>query len=86
MTSRTTIRMRAELLRELKQVAAREGVTVTLLIEEAVREALVRRKGKGPRATPARLPVAGRGGLWPGVDLDDVASALGAAGDGHAPA
>ncbi len=76
MTARTTIRMTTELMRELKQVAAREGVTITLLIEEAVREALAHRRAKGPRPSQARLPTAGSGGVWPGVDLDDMASVL----------
>ncbi len=76
MAIRTTIRMTPELMREMKQVAAREGVTITLLIEEAVREALARRRAKSPRPSPARLPTAGRGGVWPGVSLDDMSSVL----------
>ncbi len=76
MPVRTTIRMTPELMRELKQVAAREGVTITLLIEDAVREALARRRAKAPRPSPARLPTAGRGGVWPGVSLDDMSSVL----------
>jgi hypothetical protein len=76
MTSRTTIRMSPELLRELKHAAAKEGRTVTALIEEAVREAIARRHAKTPRPLPARLPTAGRGGLRPGVDLDDTSSLL----------
>ena len=70
---RTTIRLNDDLLREAKAYAAATDRTLTRLIEDALREALARRK---QRAKPARveLPTSGGGGLQPGVDLDNSAA------------
>lgn len=68
---RTTVRLPDALMREVKAYAAERGLTLTRLIEDALREVLARREAAdGP--TPAPLPTDGAGGLLPGVDLDDV--------------
>lgn len=70
---RTTIRMDDHLLKEAKEYAARTGVTLTRLIEDALRELLARRRRERVRE-PQQLPTYGGQGLQPGVDLDDTAS------------
>ena len=68
---RTTIRLDDGLLREAKAYAASTDRTLTRLIEDALREALARRKQRRPRV---ELPTSGAGGLQPGVDLDNSAA------------
>ena len=72
---RTTIHLPADLLAELKQIAAKSNRTLTSVIQDALREALSRRRGK---ATPTALQLTtfDGGGLQPGVDLDDTAALL----------
>ncbi len=72
---RTTIRLSDDLFREARQHAAETGQTLTALIDEALRERLARR-WEGPQRRAVRLPVHGRGGTAPGVDLDDSAELL----------
>jgi len=71
---RTTIDLPEELLSQAKQAALASKRTLTQVIEDAVREALARRK----RRTPAsfELPVFGGDGIQPGVDLDDTSSLM----------
>jgi len=66
---RTTLDLDDHVLRKAKQVAAREGKTLTRLIEEALRERVVR----APRGTGAfKLHVlTKRGRIIPGVNLAD---------------
>lgn len=65
---RTTLNVEDSLYRDLKVRAAQEGLTVTSVIEEALRAYL---HGSTARAT-AELPVlAESGGTLPGVDLRD---------------
>ena len=71
---RTTIRLADSLLLEAKREATRCGVTLTAIIEESLRARLARTEYE-PR-THVRLTTVGRGGLRPGVDLDDSASLL----------
>jgi hypothetical protein len=71
---RTTIDLDAELLREAKQAAAANGITLTRLIEDAVRAALQRRAEQPRHAV--ELPVFHGRGLRPGVDLTDSAGLL----------
>ena len=74
---RTTIRLDDALLRDAKAHAAQTGRTLTAVIEDALREALARRKVSAN--TRAELPVfrpVGRRGLQPGVDLSDSAALL----------
>ena len=72
---RTTIHLPADLLAELKQIAAKSNRTLTSVIQDALREALSRRRRT---ATPAALHLTtfDGGGLQPGVDLDDTAALL----------
>ena len=72
---RTTIRMDDDLLRAAKRAAAESGQTLTVLIEESVRERLARRKPKSARRR-VRLITDGSGGVAPGVNLDDSAALL----------
>ena len=72
---RTTIRINDQLLAEAKKRAADRRTTLTALIEDSLRESLAR--SSPPRAQKVfRIKPFGRGGLRPGVDLDDSASLL----------
>lgn len=70
---RTTVRLDERLLAEAKKYAAESGRTLTSVLEDALRQALARRKSR-PRAKPVRLKTMTGGGVCPGVDLDDSAS------------
>jgi hypothetical protein len=73
---RTTIRLDDDLLKEAKRVAAASGRTLTELVEDSLRETLARRKAASDRPRVV-LPTSGqRGGLQPGVDLDNSAALL----------
>jgi len=66
---RTTITIDDELLDELKERAAREGTTVSRLIEESVR--LTARPHDGDDAgQPFELVTFGKGGLFASLDVD----------------
>ena len=68
--------MEEGLLRRAKRIAAQRDTTLTAILEEALREWLDRHRSSR-RSEPAQLPVSGaRGGLRPGVDLDDTADLL----------
>jgi hypothetical protein len=73
---RTTVTLRDDIYREIRQVAASEGCTVGSVIEDAIGLLLARRR----QASDAdlydfpELPVFTGGGLQPGVDLDSNAS------------
>ena len=72
---KTTIRLDEDLHREAKELAARTGLTLTAVIENALREMLARRTLAAERP-PVRLPTFAGKGLQPGVDLDDSAALL----------
>lgn len=74
---RTTIRLDDRLLRDLKKHAAARGRTLTAVMEDAVRQFLSRTGADGghPKATSFRV-ITFKGGLRPGVDLDDSAALL----------
>ena len=72
---RTTIRLDGPLLDEAKQYAAESGRTLTAVIEDALREALARRKQTVKRRK-VRLPTFPGGRLQPGADLDDTSALL----------
>jgi hypothetical protein len=67
---RTTIRIEDDLLREAKIRAAEQGITLTQLINEALRQRL---SAQSPNqgVNPFRLRSYGKDGLRPGVSLDD---------------
>jgi hypothetical protein len=69
---RTTIRLDDQLLIVLKKFAAEKGTTMTAIIEDALRQALVPRSDS-KRRSRFRLTTFGGRGLQPGVDLDDTA-------------
>jgi hypothetical protein len=72
---RTTIRLDDELLVAVKKFAAEKGTTMTAIIEDALRQALVPRSSSRRRSR-VRLTTFGGRGLQPGVDLDDTASLI----------
>jgi hypothetical protein len=72
---RTTINLPDDLIARLKKLAAASGTTMTALVEDALREALARRRRAG-RPGRVELTTFGVGGLQPGVDLDDSAALL----------
>lgn len=51
-------------------------MTLTAIIEESLRERLSRRKEGTQRRLAVRLKTTGKGGVLPGVDLDDSAALL----------
>jgi plasmid stability protein len=73
MTERTTVRLPDDLIRRAKRRAAAEGRSLTALIEEGLRQVL---KAREPAAAKRVMPPVSKakGGLMPGVDLDDTAS------------
>lgn len=71
---RTTIRLDDDLLMRAKREALERGTTLTAVIEDALRRALVE-PSNGGRPTFA-VPTFRGDGLQPGVDLDDSASLL----------
>ena len=73
---RTTLNIEDGLLADAKELAAQRGTTVTAVVEEALRERVLRARETAP-GPPAELPVF-RGGLGfrAGVDLDDNAALL----------
>jgi len=73
---RTTVSLSNDLYREAKKAAVDLGMTVTALIEAALRESLQRHHRVRGRRTKTRLPTFRGRGLMPGVDLDDSASLL----------
>ena len=73
---RTTIRLDENLLKEAKRQAAESGMTLTAIIEDSLRERLARRKSAAAKREQIRLHTAGKGGVRPGVDLDDSATLI----------
>jgi hypothetical protein len=72
---RTTLRLDEDLLREVERLAAEERMTLTAVLEQALREMLARRREQRHRPR-VPLPTFGGRGLQPGVDLDDSATLL----------
>jgi hypothetical protein len=72
---RTTINLPDDLMTQIKKLALASNSTVTALIEETLREGLARRR-RSRRSERTTLPIYGKQGPLPGVDLDDTASLL----------
>ena len=72
---RTTINLPDDLILRAKKAALEADTTLTEVIENALREALAKRRHKKP-GREFKLITSGRGGLQPGVDLDDTSSLL----------
>jgi hypothetical protein len=64
-----------ELLKDVRQYAAEEGMTFTAVLHQALRGLLARRSRLAEQER-APLPSFGGQGLQPGVDLDDSAALL----------
>lgn len=71
---RTTIRLDDALLEKAKRAALERGTTLTAVIEDALRRALIPTAAR-PREQVS-LPTFRGDGLRPGVDLDDTAALL----------
>jgi hypothetical protein len=72
---RTTINVDDQLLIQAKAQAATLGVTLAQLIEDALREALIRRENMGHRGRVRMITMQGTG-TRPGIDLDNSHSLL----------
>lgn len=72
---RTTINLPDDLLSRAKRAALDADTTLTEIIADALREALAKRK-KRVLANDFRLITYGKGGVGPGVDLDDTSALL----------
>lgn len=73
---RTTVRLDDALLIEAKKLAADSGRSLTAVIEDALREALSRRKTLSSQRGKIVLPSFRGRGLRPGIDLDNSAALL----------
>ena len=71
---RTTINLDDHLLKDLKEFAAKTGRTMTSIIEDAIRQAILPQKSASRKRI--RLTVVDGKGPRPGVDVDDSASLL----------
>jgi hypothetical protein len=72
---RTTLRIDEHLMQQAKRIAADTGRTLTAVVEDALREAFVRRAASQSNRN-VELPTFGSGGLMPGVDINDSAGLL----------
>ena len=77
---RITVRLDDELLKAAKRYALEHNQTLTSLIEEALREKLVRQGQDTPRPPFKLITVKSK--LHPGVDLDDNSALLDLMEDG----
>ena len=71
---RTTITISDDLLKRARRKAADSGKSLTEVFNDALREGLAVRPVAS--AESVELPIFGRKGLQPGVDLDDTAALL----------
>jgi hypothetical protein len=72
---RTTINLPDELIQRAKKAALEADTTLTEIIANALRESLSRHRRKGPRKE-FKVITYGKGGVFPGVDLDDTSGLL----------
>lgn len=71
----TTIQLEDKLLEEAQAFAAESGSSLAAVIEDALRQALARRRRPAPKR-PVKLKTHGHGGLQPGVDLNNTVALL----------
>jgi len=71
---RTTVTVDDDLLGEAKATAARGHRTIASVLEDALREMLARHRESEARRGPASLPVSGRAGDQPLIDILDRTS------------
>jgi hypothetical protein len=74
MTERTTVRLPGDLVRRAKRKALAEGRSLTALIEEGLRRVLADRPAAARSERVAPPVSSARGGLAPGISLDDSAA------------
>jgi len=67
---RTTVRLDDALVKEAKVHAAEKGISFTQLLDESLRARLSARPPR-MRVEPFRLTTYGKGGVRPGINLDD---------------
>jgi Arc/MetJ family transcription regulator len=79
---RTTVTIDDELLRQAKEAAARQNRRLGDVIDDALRVLLAERP---TTASAVRLTRYGRGGLQPGVDLEDKEAMADLLGDNEPP-
>ena len=72
---RTTINLDDHLLNQIKELAARNGRTMTDVIEDALRRAVAPEENSRIKRKVRLTTVNGKGAR-PGIDLDDTASLL----------
>ena len=72
---RTTINLPDDLILQAKKAALEADTTLTEIIANALREALLRGRRKRPRRK-IKLTTYGEGGTFPGIDLDDTSAVL----------
>jgi hypothetical protein len=73
MTERTTVRLPPDLVRRAKHKAAEQGRSLTALIEEGLRRVVDENRAMPPSARILPRVSAAKGGLMPGIALDDSA-------------
>lgn len=81
---RTTVRLDEDLMDAVRGLAHRQGTTFTALVDQALRELLLK-QSQPARRQPVRLPTFKGNGLQPGVDLDDSARLLDLMGEADVP-
>lgn len=72
---RSAIQLDDKLLQEAQAFAAETGRSLTAVVEDALRQILVRHQQPAPQRR-VKLKTHGRGGLQPGVDLDNTVALL----------
>ena len=77
---KTTLNIDDGLLRNAKALAAKQGSSLTRLIEEGLRMRVIARPATDTNVRAIKLPVSqGKGGLLPGIDPTSNKSMLDAA-------
>lgn len=81
---RTTVNIDDHLLAEAKVLAARTSKSLGTILDDALR-AMLRSSARADARPAFVLPIHGKGGLQPGVDLDDKEALAELMGDNAAP-
>ena len=82
---RTIINLPDELIAQIKKLATASHLTVAAVIEDALREAIARRRRTG-RRDQVTLITYGKRGFLPGADIDDTHSLFDLMGSSRDPA
>lgn len=81
---RTTVNIDDNLLAEAKVLAAKTSKSLGTILDDALR-AMLRSNARADARSSFVLPTHGKGGLQPGVDLDDKEALAELMGDNAAP-